>query len=273
MLKYFQLNDIDMAAKVCGEGRTVVFVHGFPFDHTVWEPIIDILSGISGIGGRFRFIAPDMRGFGETDSPPGTNSMELMADDIAELLDSLGLPQDEQIILAGLSMGGYVLMQFFRKYQGRLAGAIFCNTKTEADSDRAAQGRRIMAAALTPHGLADLADSMIPKLFCTQTFQYKREIVLALRERIQKQDVPGIAAAARGMADRPDTSCLLPEMKIPVLVVSGQNDSISPPESMQKMAAAIPGSEFAVIPNSGHLPMLENPNSLSEVIAGFLRRF
>lgn len=271
MLQKHQINDVEISARIEGAGIPVIFLHGFPFDRTVWDHVLDSLAKKSDLLSRFMFVAPDLRGFGESGINSKNTSMEDMADDVNALLDIVTENKDAKAILCGLSMGGYVLMQFVRKYSDRLDGAIFCNTKTEADTPEAARGRRAMADSLTTEGLADLADSMIPKLFCPESLETKRDVIIALRSRILAQKPEGVSAAARGMADREDTGALLATIKVPTLLVSGQYDQLSPPESMQTMARSVERSEFAVVPNSAHLPMLENPDAFTCVITGFLR--
>jgi len=242
----------------------LVLVHGFPLDHSMWHTQIELLSS------SFLVIAPDLRGFGGSPAVAGTATMEQMADDLAALLDALDV--DEPVVLCGLSMGGYVGFQFWRKHRARLRALVLCDTRAVADTSEAAAGRLKLAETVLRDGTGPLADAMIPKLFAPATIERETEMVESQRQVILAASREGVAAALRGMAARPSAVDYLPQIALPTLVVVGSDDVISTPDEMRGIAAAIPGSDVVVIPHSGHMTPLENPAAFNVAIERFLAR-
>jgi pimeloyl-ACP methyl ester carboxylesterase len=249
-----------------GAGTPVLLLHGFPLDHTMWSAQIDALAD------RCRVIAPDLRGFGrsslgEVDLESGV-SMDQYADDVAELLDALGV--QEPVVLVGFSMGGYIAWQFARKYPQRLRALAQCDTKASADTDEARANRQKMADNIHDWGASRVAEMMGPKLLAARTFETQPEVVAAVREVVERTSPAAIAAAQRGMAARRDMTSFLPTIRVPTLVLVGAEDAISPPQEMQTIAAAIPNARFVEIPNSGHMTAMENPWAVNSALLHFL---
>jgi 3-oxoadipate enol-lactonase len=194
--------------------------------------------------------------------------MEQFADDLAGMLDALRI--DEPIVYCGLSMGGYIAFQFWRKYAARLRGLILCDTRAAADATAAAAARRIMADRVLAEGPAPLVETMLPRLFAEATRRGRPEMVEALRRVMMANSPEGIAAAACGMAVRPDMTAALGQIRCPTLVVVGQQDAISPPAEMRGIANAIPGAKYVEIPDAGHISPLENPAAVNAAILDFL---
>jgi pimeloyl-ACP methyl ester carboxylesterase len=266
-MKTLTVNGVRLATVDRGSGPPVLLVHGFPLDHSMWEGQIEALSG------RFRVIAPDLRGFGQSGerclpSFPDTITMDQFADDLAALVDALGV--GGPVVLCGLSMGGYIAFAFCRKYPARLRGLILCDTRAAADAPEAAAGRLETAERVLREGPGFVADSMLPKLLAPDTLAGRPEIVAAVRKVILATDPRGIAAALRGMRERPDSTPLLAQIACPTLVVVGQEDGLSPPETMQALARQIPNSRFVTIPGAGHLSPVEQPAATTAAITGFL---
>ncbi len=258
----YTVHGVRLAVEDRGLGPAVLLVHGFPLDHTMWSAQIEVLSR------RYRAIAPDLRGFGRSGVTEGTVSMEQLADDLAALLDALRI--GEPVVFCGLSMGGYVAWEFCRKYAGRLRGLILCDTRSAADAPEAAAARLDVARQVLRDGPGLLAGAMLPKLFAPATLEKRPEIAAALQQVVLGTDVRGIAAAARGMAQRPDSTPILGRIRCPTLVLVGEEDSLSPEEQMRAMARAIPGAQFVAIPGAGHLPPMERPAETTAAIEAFL---
>jgi 3-oxoadipate enol-lactonase len=231
-MKSIPLRDIQAACVDRGEGVPLVLVHGFPLDHAMWEGQIaglarqqgDLLVGEAYMPAqgdrkltqpRCRVIVPDLRGFGR--SPLGSDrdddetTMERFADDLAEMLDALTIR--EPIVLGGLSMGGYIALQFWRKYADRLRGLIFCDTRAVADSPEAAAGRRATADRVLREGPGLLTASMLPRLFSPTSSKRNPPMVETIRNVMAAGDPRGLAAAMRGMAARPDMTASLAEIR------------------------------------------------------------
>jgi pimeloyl-ACP methyl ester carboxylesterase len=266
MMKTAQLSQATIAYVDEGNGPPILLVHGFPLDHTMWNAQIAALSQ------QTRVIAPDLRGFGQTPLAAGDAergiSMERYADDLAELLDSLSIA--EPVVLAGFSMGGYVVWQFVRKHQSRLRALVQCDTKASADSEEARLGRLKMAANVAEWGSGRVAEMMGPKLLAPATFQKQPQIVTAVRRVVEQTSPAGIAAAQRGMAARPDVTNLLPTIKVPTLVLVGEHDAISSTAEMKEIAGAIPGAEYVVIHHAGHMTTMEQPGAVNDALSQFL---
>ena len=197
--------------------------------------------------------------------------MERYADDLAEFLDELNLGADQPIVFVGLSMGGYIAWQFVRKYARRAAGARAARHAQLADTEEARAGRLKMAENVAEWGSGRVAEMMGPKLSAPSTFKTKPEVVAAVRRVVESTSPAAIAAAQRGLAARPDMTSFLPQIKVPTLVIVGDEDAISPPAEMQAIAAAIPNAEFVVIPNSGHMTTMENPEAVNAALSEFIR--
>ena len=244
-----------------GQGTPLLLVHGYPLDHSMWNGQLESFSD------QFRVIAPDLRGFGKSDITPGTVTMAQMADDLAEMLDSLAIR--EPIVLCGLSMGGYVAWQFALRHRPRLAKLVLCDTRAVADSPEAAAGRLTTAEKVLAEGAAVAAEALIPKLFARETYERQPQIVEATRQVILQTKPDGIAAALRGMAERPDVTLRLKEIDVPTLVICGEHDGISPPAEMRQIAASLPRAHYVEIAAAGHMAPLEQPAAVNDEIRKF----
>ncbi len=253
---------IRLACDVTGEGPALLLVHGFPLDRSLWRHQVDALAG-------WRRIAPDLRGMGASDVPGGGYSMAAYATDLAGVLDHFGA---DRAVLCGLSMGGYIAFEFARRWPDRLAGLILMDTRAEADSPDGRRGRDAMIAKVRAQGVASVADDLIPKLLGPEALG-RPEIVGRVRGMLEGTLLDGMVGALEAMRDRPDSSALLPALAaVPVQVVVGEEDRLTPPADAERMAAAIPGATLARIPGAGHLAPLERPAATTEVVGRFLAR-
>jgi pimeloyl-ACP methyl ester carboxylesterase len=261
-MKFLTVNDIRFATIDEGSGPVVVLVHGFPLDHTIWDGQIGPLSQ------RCRVIAPDLRGFGDTEATPGKVSIEQHADDLAAMLDALGVV--EPVVLAGLSMGGYIAFRFYQKYRRRLRGMILCDTRAGADTPQAATGRLESARRVEQEGPRVLADMMLPRMLAPATYNSQPEVVERIQQIILAGNAVGLAAAARGLAERPDFSAMLPEIDCPTLLVVGKHDAISTAAEMGVMARSIRGAKLVAIDGAGHMSPLEQPAEVAAAMEAFI---
>jgi pimeloyl-ACP methyl ester carboxylesterase len=286
-VKSIRVHGTDIRYIERGTGLPLLFLHGFPLDHTMWMGQLDGLiqqpsefllgeaflhpkaNSTSSIP-SIRMIAPDLRGFGQSipKRPDDKVTMSDFADDLAGLLDGLNI--QEPVILCALSMGGYIAFQFWRRYTSRLGGLILCDTRATADPPEALAARLELADRVLREGPAPLVDNMLPKLFSENTRRRQPQLVEAVRKVILDANPQGTVAAARGMAERPDMTASLPKIACPTLVLAGQNDAITPPSNMRAMANAIPGAKFVEISSAGHMSPLENPAEVNAAITSFL---
>jgi YbgC/YbaW family acyl-CoA thioester hydrolase len=256
----YDVGEVTLAADVRGDGPALLLIHGFPLDRSVWAHQVATLSG-------WRRIAPDLRGLGASDAPQSGYSMASYADDLARLLDRLRV---EKAVVAGLSLGGYIVFEMLRRHRGRLAALILVDTKAEADTEEGKRSREELAELATSKGTSAVAERMIPKLLGATTQQTQAQLVDRVREMITGASAHGVAGALRAMSDRPDSTSLLSSIDVPTLVVVGDEDELTPPGAAKAMGAAIPEAHVTVIPGAGHLSPLEAPTAVSRVFAEFL---
>ena len=259
-----KVDDLELAYLDRGSGPVVLLVHGFPLDHGMWAGQIDALAA------RYRVIAPDLRGFGQSSGQDQKTTMQQFADDLAGLLDALGI--HETVHLCALSMGGYIAWQFWKLHGNRLASLILCDTRAASDTPEGAQGRLALADTVLSDGSLPVADSMLPKLFAPQSLESEALYVTATQGVMASTRPTTIAAALRGMAERPDMTAELPNIGLPALLLCGEHDVISPADEMRTVAAAMPDSRFHIIYGAGHMAPLERPERVNHLILEFLGR-
>lgn len=261
-MPHLSIGDVSLNVIEKGSGQPLLLVHGFPLDHSMWQEQIADLSA------SYHIIAPDLRGFGGSDVTRGVVTMEMLADDLAKLLDALSVTQG--VALCGLSMGGYIAWQFWQRHRSKLSHLILCDTRVIADAEEVARGRLQLAERVLAQGPTAVADSMLPRLFAKSTAQQRPELVDAIRQVMLANPPEGIAAALRGMAQRKDFSAIVSQIAVPALVLCGEHDEISRVEEMRGFAATMPNARFEVIPNAGHMAPLENPAAVNTLIRDFL---
>jgi len=258
-----RINDADIAYDDHGIGQPILFLHAFPLNRSMWQGQITALLQER----RYRLVALDWRGFGASESNPELTTMEMLADDMAALMDALGM---RQAILCGLSLGGYVAFAFLRKYPERVRGLILADTKPDADTEEGKANRERVAQLALSEGSSAVADLQIPRLLSAYTRQHHLEVETQVRRMAEAATGSGIAAVSRGMAQRTDAHDLLAQISVPTLVLVGEQDELTPPTVAQGYAAQIPGAQFVVIPQAGHLSNLEQPEAFLQVLQQFL---
>lgn len=260
-LKRATINGFEMTFVDEGQGDAILLVHGFPFDHNQWSPQVEALSP------QYRVIASDLRGHGQSQATPGTYHMDLFAVDSVTLLNYLGV---KKVILAGLSMGGYIAFVFLRKYPERVRALILADTRPQADTPEGAKGREDAARKAETEGTKALIDGLLPKLLTAKTLESRPELVAQVRAMMERCSPQGWAAAQRGMAQRPDSTPLLSQIAVPTLIVVGEEDILTPPDDSRHMQGLIPGARLEVIPGAAHVTSLEQPEVFNRTLASFL---
>lgn len=256
------LGDLQLNVVEQGSGPPLLLVHGFPLDHSMWSGQIADLSK------DFRVIAPDLRGFGQSEVTRGSVTMQQYADDLAKLLDALEVK--EPVAFCGLSMGGYIAWQFFARHRQKLGKLIVADSRAVADNEKAAAGRKETADKVEKEGSKLVADSMLPKLFPAREIERSASFVKATEAVMLAAPPAGVAAALRGMAERPDFTSELAKIDVPTLILCGAEDAIAPPAEMEGIAKAIPGAGYVAIAGAGHMAPLEKPAEVSAAIRQFL---
>lgn len=254
-----QVNGITLHYEEYGQGMPVVLVHAFPLGGVMWQPQIEPLAA------AWRLIIPDMRGFGASDAPAGPYPMQTCADDIAALLDELGI---QQAVIGGLSMGGYISFAFLRRFPSRVRALVLADTRATADSAEAKAGRETNAQLVESQGARAIAEKMLPSLLAPAASEGLKAHVRGIIQRNRPQ---GIAGALRGMALRPDSSDLLPQIRVPTLLLVGSEDNLTSPAEMRTLESSIAGSRLVTIPGAAHLSNMENPPAFTSALSDFLR--
>lgn len=251
-----------LAHTVSGDGPAVVLLHGFPLDRNIWEPQVAHLSS------RYRVIAPDLPGLGESpplsgDEPP---TMAGMARAMRALLDHLDV---RRAAVAGHSMGGYVALALYKEAPERVSGLGLVATQARADTDEARSGRYATADKVWAEGTGVLAYGMGPKLFGPEVRQ-ERAVYRGVLEIIRRAPAEGARAALLAMAAREDMRPRLPGVDVPTLVLTGEEDRLIPPDRSDEMAAAIPNAVLVKLAGAGHMPMLEQPDEVNRALGAWL---
>jgi pimeloyl-ACP methyl ester carboxylesterase len=247
----------DLAYESFGSGRPLVLVHAFPFDGRMWRETAEALAG------KCRVLLPDLRGFGGSDVGDEEPSIAGMADDLALLLDHLGI---ERAAVGGMSMGGYVALAFAARHRARLERLILADTRATADTDKARAGRADSLALVEKQGVPALVERQLAALLSPSASE-------AVRERVRelgRQSRAGVCAGIRALRDRPDRQAELAAITCPTLVMVGTMDQISPPAEVAALARAIPNARLTEIPGAGHLSNLERPDAFVAAIAEFI---
>jgi 3-oxoadipate enol-lactonase len=227
----------------------------------MWEPQIVHLSA------RFRTIAVDLRGHGE--STPGRTpyTLEDLATDITDLLDHLTI---QQAVFVGLSMGGYILMALYRLYPERVKGLVLADTRAQADAPEGRAGRLEMIRTAETQGAKAIAEIMIPRLLSPKTIETNPDLVATVRTMMTGNPVETIVADLRAMANRQDSVPLLAQIACPTLVIVGELDQGTPPSDARLMAERIPGAHLAVLPHAAHLSNLEQAGAFNKTVFSFV---
>ncbi|RII26307.1 MAG: alpha/beta hydrolase [Geobacter sp.] len=256
------INGINLAYEDAGSGPAVMLIHGFPLCRKMWRPQRNKLP-LSG----YRVIAPDLRGFGESDAPDGPYSMELYADDLIGLMDHLEI---EKAVIGGMSMGGYVLFNLLERYPERFRGAIFITTRATADDEAGKAKRLQLAMDVQKFGPQVVADSFEKLLFAPGTPLERPKLVEEVYSWMVENATTGLAGGLLAMRERKDYSPLLGNFRVPALAIGAEFDQAAPPATSSAIAAGIPGCRLAIIPATGHLANLEDVKAFNSPVLDFL---
>jgi pimeloyl-ACP methyl ester carboxylesterase len=241
--------------------RVVVWLHAFPVSSAMWT------DQLESVPAGWRMIAPDLAGFGGTTDHSGPPSIDDFAKDFDQLLESLRV---RAAVLGGLSMGGYAAFAVHRLVPDRLRGLILADTKSGADTSRAREGREAMLQVVERRGGAGVADEMLPKLLGGTTRRARPAIEARVRALIEANPPDGLRRAIIRLRDRPDASSQLAKIPVPVLVLVGEEDAVTPVEDARAIADGAPDARLVILPEAGHLSNLENPSSFNAALRPWL---
>jgi pimeloyl-ACP methyl ester carboxylesterase len=238
----------------------VVLIHAFPLNATLWRPQIDRAPT------GWRFITPDLPGFGRSRLEPA-RTMEEMAQSVLDVLD---VERIERAVIGGMSMGGYVTFALYRLAPQRFSAMILADTRATADNDQQRDARLKMIASVRASGASAVADEMLPKLLGSTSHAQRPALAATVRSMIERNSPEVIAAAVEAMMRRPDSRPMLGSIEIPTLVLCGEEDILTPPSDSVALHAAIPDSRLSLIEKAGHLSSIEAPDQFSFALNSFL---
>ena len=259
-----RLRYLDVAPKLSTGQKpqgTLVLIHGFPLTARMWEPQLALAEQ------GWRILAPQLRGFDGGAGDPPARSMDDYAGDVVDLIDTLHV---DDAVIGGLSMGGYVTFAVFRNAPRYFRGMVLADTRSQADTPEAVQGRERMLALVREKGAGAIAEEMMPKLLGESTRRERPELVDHVRGLILPNSTEAIAGAITALMTRPDSTPLLATIHIPTLILVGEEDTLTPPAMSESMHQAIGGSELVRIPGAGHMASLERPEAFNAALARFL---
>jgi len=260
------INNFRMFYEDIGQGLPVVLIHGYPLNRAIWTPQVEKISS------QYRLITPDLRGHGDSEATPEPYTMDLLADDIASLIQALQLNQP--VVLGGLSMGGYVAMAFARRHPDMLAGLFLTATHAGADTETGKENRRkAVIAAQNACGNGPAIESMLPKLLAPTSYHEKPELVQQVRQIMEKTSLPGVINAQLGMMERSDSYEILRKLEVPGLMIFGNQDQIIPEEAAVRTGASFANGSTVAIEGAGHLLNMEQPGKFNKILLDWLAQF
>ncbi|MGW1814010.1 alpha/beta fold hydrolase [Streptomyces sp. NPDC002125] len=243
-------------------GLPVLLIHGHPFDRTLWAPQAEALTGAG-----HRVVTPDLRGYGRSGVTPGKVFLSDFADDLAALLDHLGI---EKAVVGGVSMGGQIAMEFQRLYPGRVRALVLSDTSAPAETDEGKEFRNRLADRLLDEGMGGYADEVIGRMLAAYNVDAMPDVAARVLGMMRATDPRGAAAALRGRAERPDYRDTLAGVQVPVWVVVGADDAYTPVADAETIRGLVPGAVLTVIEGAGHLPGAEQPQRFNAALLDFL---
>lgn len=241
---------------------TLLLVHGYPFDHTLWDGVRPLLSP------NIQVLAPDLRGFNGQPTGNEEPALELMADDLASLIKNAG---KQRAVVAGMSMGGYIALAFAERHPDMLAGLALVSSQAAADTEEARAGRRATIEKVRASGPGVAAEATVPKLFAPQN-SGRADLKRVPETSAQRAGIAGITWALEAMARRSDRTAILQSLAVPVAVIHGVHDAFVPIERARALAQITREAEFVQVEGAGHATPLEAPEKVAQALEQLVRR-
>lgn len=256
-INYFNLSYDDL-----GEGDLpVIFLHGFPFDKSMWKEQMEALAP------SYRVIACDIRGFGNSRDEVTSFSIDLFSIDLARFMNALGI---KKAVICGLSMGGYIALNFQKKYPELVAALILCDTQCISDPKDVKEGRLLEIADIEENGPAAFNEKFVKKVFHEDSLTNRKEVVEELTCVVNANSTHIIAEGLRALSSRTETCSTLGDIPVPTLIICGREDRVTPLEQSEYMHRAADHSSFRVIEKAGHVSNLEQPEAFNQYLREFL---
>lgn len=256
------INGLNILTKGNATNQPIIFIHGFPFDHTLWDDIISQLEN------RYYCIAYDIRGFGDSEHQSGQYTMESFVDDLEFIITKLEL---KNVIICGFSMGGYITLRANERLSSNFKALILANTTTKSDSDEAKIKRAAAIKNITAKGVEPFLNQFLAVAFSKKYLSQHAKNIENIKNRILKFSPIGIKGGLLAIISRTDTTKSLKKIDIPTLLIASQDDAIITPKAMEEMSKSIKNSKYVELKNSGHVSMIENPKDFLKALEAFLQ--
>lgn len=252
---------IEIAYNDQGEGLPVVLLHGFPFSSRMWT------RQVAALAPSHRVITPDFRGFGGSGGTP--SSVQALADDLQALVEHLELPP---FVLGGFSLGGYVAFRYLAAHADRIKALMLLDTRAEPDAADAKARRYAGIDRIRSEGPDGFLGDFATLVVSPTTIDSRSEILGQVRQLMESERVESLTAGLKAIAERPDSMPLLAKIRVPTLIVVGEDDKATPVDSARKMHESIPGSRLVIIPEAGHMTPVEQPDQFNKALREFLAK-
>jgi 3-oxoadipate enol-lactonase len=260
-MNHLRSGDAEIGYQLLGNGPPVVLLHPFPAHHELWHPAAQALQS------RYRLVLPDLRGHGDSGSGDGPATMDKHATDLTRILDNEKIGR---AVFVGVSIGGYILFEFWRRYRPRVAALVFCNTKATAETAESRAARLQAAADVLERGTEPFFESMAAKLMGETTRRTRPDLVEGALRMMRKMSPEDVALVQRGMAERPDSVPTLKTIDVPTLIITGNEDTLTGVPEAELMKRNIAGSQMKVIAKAGHYSPWEQPEEVGKILRKFV---
>ena len=256
------VNNFDLSYDDLGEGNIpIIFLHGFPFDKTMWQGQLDFLKS------SYRVIACDIRGFGKSTDEKSPLRIDLFAEDLIAFMDKLNI---EKAIVCGLSMGGFITLNAHQRFPDRFEALILADTQCIADTPEVKEKRYEAISEIEVNGVANFNEGFIKKVFHKDSFTNKKELVKELRSVVFSNSEHIIQQGLVALAERSETCSTLDKINLPTLIICGREDIVTPLAQSEAMKKSIPGATLQIIENAGHVSNLEHADEFNKHLLDFL---
>jgi 3-oxoadipate enol-lactonase len=246
-----------------GEGTPIVFLHAFPLSGKMWRRQIEAITEQG-----CRLILPDFRGFGISKDLPPADSIEEMAEDIAELLQFLNIGK---AIIGGLSIGGYVIFNLYRLHPEIFSALILCDTNPVADTVEKRLQRLETIDRIKTVGVQTLREKMLPNLISPHTKNENPELLKELENLFGETAPASAISALKAMAERKDQTSVLERINVPTALIFGEEDRVTDLQTAKSLNDRIKNSRLFVVKNAGHFSNMEQPEQFNSVLKSFIK--
>lgn len=255
------INDLRVFLEGDNKNKSIIFLHGFPYDHTMWDEQVNFLKD------KFYCVRYDIRGLGNSPAGNGQFTMDSFVDDLISIVDELKL---DKPIICGLSMGGYITFRALEIDQSKFSAVIIMDTRSESDNNEGKIKRQNGISKINKEGVIAFVDGFVPTCFWEDTIKNNPNLYYSVLNKTRKSDSIGVKGSLIAMLSRTDTTSTLKNISLPTLVICGEFDKLTPPNVMQIIADEIKDAKFVEIKNSGHMTPLEQPDEVNKNIITFL---